>query len=112
MSQPLWDIEKYVLESGDCPFDEWFDSLTPKTQARVDVRLDRLRLGNFGDHKPVGDGVWELRLDFGPGYRLYYAQVGRWVVLLLVGGDKSSQGKDIKLAKLFWLNVQKESGAD
>ncbi|MBL8575925.1 MAG: type II toxin-antitoxin system RelE/ParE family toxin [Mesorhizobium sp.] len=68
-------------------------------RARIAARLDRLSLGNFGDAKSVGDGVSELRIDYGPGYRLYFTKRGPTVVILLCGGDKSSQRKDIAKAK-------------
>jgi putative addiction module killer protein len=66
------------------------------------VRINRLRLGNFGDCKPVGDGVFELRMMFGPGYRVYFARQGESVVLLLCGGDKGTQDADIERAKKYW----------
>jgi putative addiction module killer protein len=66
---------------------------------RVQARLDRLSMGNAGDVKPVGDGISEMRIDYGPGYRVYFMQPGRLVIILLCGGDKSSQRKDILLAK-------------
>lgn len=67
--------------------------------ARITARIDRLRAGNPGDVKPVGEGVSELRIDYGPGYRVYYKQVGQKVIILLVAGDKDSQPNDIKLAQ-------------
>ena len=67
--------------------------------ARITARIDRLKVGNPGDVKPVGQGVSELRINYGPGYRVYYRQVGTKVIILLVAGDKSSQAKDIKLAQ-------------
>ena len=67
--------------------------------ARITARIDRLRMGNPGDVKPVGKGVSELRINYGPGYRVYYKQVGTKVIILLVAGDKSSQEKDIKVAQ-------------
>ena len=66
------------------------------------MRLDRVSLGNFGDCHGVGDGVQELRIDYGPGYRVYFGQVGSTIVLLLFGGDKSTQAKDIEQAKRYW----------
>jgi putative addiction module killer protein len=80
-------------------FDKWFDGLKDtKGRFRVQARIDRAELGNFGDCEPVGEGVSEMRIHFGPGYRVYFAQRGAVIVLLLVGGDKSTQAKDIKVA--------------
>ncbi len=80
-------------------FDAWFEGLRDRqARARIDARLRRVELGNFGDVKPVGEGVSELRIDYGPGYRVYLAQRGIEIVVLLAGGDKSTQAKDIKLA--------------
>ena len=77
--------------SGACPFEAWLERLRDaRGRARIQVRLDRIEQGNLGDCKPVGDGVSELRIDFGPGYRVYLAEDGPVVVLLLMGGDKSS----------------------
>lgn len=81
-------------------YSAWFESLRDRAaKARIDIRIRRLSLGNFGDVKPIGEGVSELRVHFGPGYRLYFTQRGKEIVILLVGGDKSSQDHDIKLAK-------------
>ena len=78
---------------------KWFDSLRDRiTRARIDIRIRRLSLGNAGDAKPVGDGVSELRVDHGPGYRVYFIQRGEVVIVLLAGGDKSTQDKDIRTA--------------
>lgn len=80
-------------------FDQWFVGLKDaKGRFRIQARIDRAELGNFGDCEPVGEGVSEMRIHFGPGYRVYFAQRGAVLVLLLVGGDKSSQAKDIKAA--------------
>jgi len=80
-------------------FSNWLDGLRDlRARARIQVRIERLALGNPGDAKPVGEGVSELRIHFGPGYRVYYKQRGRELVVLLAGGDKSSQAKDIKTA--------------
>jgi putative addiction module killer protein len=81
-------------------FQGWYDGLRDtRAQARIDVRLRRVTLGLTGDAKPVGDGVSELRIDYGPGYRVYFVQRGRDVIVLLGGGDKRSQAADIKAAK-------------
>ncbi len=105
MEANLKEIEIYLTEKGKAPFSDWLESLSDiRARAKIRMRLDRLRLGNFGDSKSVGDGVFELRVDFGPGYRVYYGLVGVQIVLLLCGGDKSSQKKDIRLAKNYWKN--------
>lgn len=81
-------------------FTKWFESLKDrKAKARIQVRIDRLELGNFGDFVPIGDGVSELRIFYGPGYRVYYIQPTSVVVILLSGGDKDSQQADIARAK-------------
>ena len=87
---------------GRVPFSEWLNALRDKrAQARIRVRLQRLAAGNLGDIKAVGGGVSELRMPFGPGYRVYLAQHGSSWLLLLCGGDKSSQQKDIEIAKRY-----------
>ena len=81
-------------------FDKWFRQLKDiRAAARIQMRLDRLASGNSGDVKPVGGGISELRIDYGPGYRVYYQQRGDVLIVLLHGGDKSSQAKDIKRAR-------------
>jgi putative addiction module killer protein len=79
---------------------EWFNGLRDRTaKTRIDIRIRRLSLGNPGDVKPVGEGVSELRVDYGPGYRIYFMQKADVLIVLLVGGDKSSQDRDIRNAK-------------
>jgi len=96
-----------LTQNGKSPFADWLTSLKDiKTRAIVRVRLDRLRLGNWGDCKSVGEGVQELRIDFGPGYRVYLGQDGDVVILLLCGGSKKSQSKDIEKAKQYWHDYQ------
>lgn len=82
-------------------FARWLKRLKdPDAKSRINLRIRRVALtGNLGDYKPIGDGVCELRLDCGPGYRVYFAQRGKEIILLLIGGDKSSQQRDIKKAK-------------
>jgi putative addiction module killer protein len=80
-------------------FAKWLDGLRDvRARARILVRIERLAAGNPGDVKPVGEGVSELRIDYGPGYRMYYKKQGQKVVILLAGGDKNTQAKDIKTA--------------
>lgn len=84
-------------------FDEWLKGLKDsKGRTRIRARIDRLANGNAGDVAPIGEGLSELRIDFGPGYRVYYARAGRTLYLLLCGGDKGSQGTDIKNAHALW----------
>ena len=84
----------------------WFTSLRDRVaRTRIDIRIRRLSLGNAGDAKPVGEGVSELRIDHGPGYRVYYVQRGSVVIVLLAGGDKSTQAQDIKKAKTLARNL-------
>ena len=80
-------------------FTHWFSRLRDiGAQTRIDVRIDRLSQGNPGDVRPVGEGVSEMRINYGPGYRVYYTQQGQTVVVLLAGGDKGSQVRDIRRA--------------
>ena len=80
-------------------FSKWIDGLQDiRARARILVRIERLAVGNTGDVKPVGEGVSEMRIDYGPGYRVYFKKMGQKVVILLAGGDKKSQSKDIKTA--------------
>ncbi len=97
------EIREYLTTDDHSPFTEWLNDLRDqKIRARVMVRINRVRLGNFGDCKPVGGGVLELRMTFGPGYRVYFARDGQSVVLLLCGGDKGSQDRDIERARQHW----------
>ncbi len=94
-----------VRQSPD--YASWFESLRDRVaKARIDIRIRRLSLGNAGDSKPVGDGVSELRIDHGPGYRVYFVQRGSVLIVLLAGGDKSTQAQDIRKAKTLARNLQ------
>jgi putative addiction module killer protein len=97
------EIKKVEVENGRIPFDEWFETLRDRRmRAAVDSRLARVRAGNFGVHEPAGCGVFELKIDIGPGLRVYYGEQGKKTVILLGGGDKSSQSRDIKRAIQLW----------
>ena len=100
-------------QGGWCPFSEWISSLKDaRAVGIVRARLNRIRLGNFGDCKAIGEGVEELRIDFGPGYRVYLGRQGSLVVIVLCGGSKKTQAKDIVNAKKYWkeyLNAQSRS---
>ncbi len=96
-------IDTYQRPNGTIPFTDWFNSIRDKkVKERIQARVDSVEIGNLGKYRSVGDGVWELKLDFGPGYRIYYGEVDNTIVLLLCGGDKSSQNRDINLAKNYW----------
>ena len=103
----LRELQFYQTPNGKEPFTEWFESIRDqKIQDRIQTRLDLMTLGNFGDRKSVGAGVFELRLHFGSGYRIYFGEIDNTIVLLLCGGDKSSQQQDIKRAKAYWLEYK------
>ena len=98
------EVLRYQREDGHEPFTEWLNAVRDKAaQARIRVRLRQVQAGNFGDCEPVGDGVIELRVHVGAGYRAYFGRHGKALVLLLCGGNKSSQARDIKRAKELWL---------
>ncbi len=101
-------VVHYVTEDGRDYFDEWLQCQDAEIRARVQTRIDRIELGNFGDHKGVGDGVFELRIDFGPGYRVYYGLDSKTFVILLVGGTKKQQARDVKMAQTHWKTYKEE----
>lgn len=104
----LHTIAYYLTETGKKPFKDWLDGLKDVTaRAKIRVRLDRVRLGLLGDNRFVGEGVYELKVNHGPGYRVYYACERNNVILLLLGGDKSRQKKDIAQAKAYWQDHQR-----
>lgn len=110
MNEVRIEILEYINENGKNVFHEWLRLLKDKTtRARIRVRLNRIRMGNFGDCKSVGRGVSELRVDYGPGYRIYYGKDGMNVVILLCGGSKKNQSKDIKLAQQYWAEYQRKA---
>ena len=97
------EIRQYQTADGRAPFTEWMDTLRGRqAQARIVTRIDRLQAGLRGDWKTVGAGVFELRIDSGPGYRVYCGQDGATLVLLLCAGDKRSQSEDIETAHAYW----------
>ena len=99
MSDRRIEILEFVTEDGKNPFHNWLNSLKDRVaRAKVRVRLNRVKLGNFGDCKSVGKGVNELRVDCGPGYRVYFGKSEQTIVLLLCGGSTKSQSKNIELA--------------
>lgn len=96
-------VQNYVTPDGRELFEQWLQGLSDtKVRGRIKARIDRLEDGNFGDSKSLGKGLWELRLDFNAGYRVYYGKAKKIVVILLCGGDKHTQRKDIKKAEEYW----------
>lgn len=105
------EIEYYETADGTHPFRDWLLSLRDKEGRRkIKTRIDRVSLGNFGYCEAVGEGVMELKIDFGPGYRVYFGQAGNKLVILLHGGDKSSQRRDIKTAHEYWADYRRRYG--
>ena len=102
-----YELREYI-ENGHSLFARWFNKLDPVTAARVDRYLRRMEQGNRGDSKSVGGGVQELRIDYGPGYRIYYGRDGERLIILLAGGTKHSQSRDILEAKRRWTEYKKQ----
>ena len=99
------EIRTYVTEEGKVPFDEWFIFMRIRdgnTRARIETGIDRLSLGNFGGCSTAKEGVIELHMEFGPGYRVYFGRDGKTLVVLLGGGKKDTQDADMKLARKYW----------
>ncbi len=102
-----YTLAMYNTPQGRIPFEDWVRGLRDvQARARIRARLACVRLGNMGDAHTVGEGVWELRIDYGPGYRVYYARSGTATLLLLCGGDKSTQERDIRQAQASWSEYQ------
>lgn len=99
----IYTLQIYVTKHGKLPFVDWLESLEDKmVRYRIKERLDRVALGNIGDYKYIAEGVLELRLDFGSGYRIYFGKEKNNLILLLCGGNKQSQKQDIKKAVYYW----------
>lgn len=106
----LYEIRHYLTPEQRDVYLEWHRKLRDlKARIAIDRRIYRIELGNFGDHRFCRDGVWELRIDVGPGYRVYYALAGKQVVLLLCGGDKGTQQSDIARACEYWQDWQRRA---
>lgn len=100
-------LVEYITAEGQSPFAKWFDVLPHQPAAKIAVALTRLELGNFSNVKSVGEGVLEYRLDFGPGYRIYFGRDNDTVIILLIGGTKQRQQNDIQSAKHYWNDYKK-----
>lgn len=103
------ELRIYRTKEGKEPFIDWLESLDSTQRACITNRLDRVALGNYGDYKSIDDGVYELRIHYGPGYRVYFSEQQYTIVLLLIGGNKRTQSKDIKKAKKYWAEFRERS---
>jgi putative addiction module killer protein len=104
------EVRRYLTRSGRDMFGEWLAELTDvRAKAKIVARIDRLSAGNFGDCKSLRGGLFELRIDWGPGYRIYYATVGQALVLLLCGGDKRKQSSDVRRALEYLKDYRKRT---
>jgi len=106
------DIREYLLEDGRSPFAGWFDRLEARAAAKVAVAKIKMANGQFGNVKAVGEGVSEYRVDYGPGYRVYLGRDGNELVILLGGGDKTSQAEDIAEAKRLWRDYKRRKALE
>ena len=110
MSVQPKDVQLYVTEEGKSPFEDWLEGLRDrKARAAIDSRIARLRLGLVGNVREIGEGVHELKVDVGQGYRVYFGNISNVVVLLLCGGDKRTQKADVKRAREFWSDYQERA---
>ena len=101
------EVRDYVDQSGTRPFTKWFDALGVKAAAKVATAVTRLSLGNYSNVKGVGAGVFEYKIDFGPGYRIYFAKEGESLIILLGGGVKKRQRQDIQKAIANWMDYKR-----
>lgn len=101
-------VREYLLDSGKSPYEIWLRQLDKVSRARIQARIFRLEQGNLGDCKSVGNGILELRFTMGPGFRVYFGVERQELILLLIGGDKSSQRKDILMAQSLWNSYLEE----
>ncbi len=102
-------VREYLDSSGDSPYAAWFDSLNAEAAAKVTTAVTRVSLGNFSNVEGVGSGVFEYKLDFGPGYRIYFGKDGEALVILLGGGTKRRQRRDISAARANWQDFKRRT---
>jgi putative addiction module killer protein len=108
---PEFTVVRYLDMEGRAPFQRWFERLGPAEMARVTMGLNRLSAGNFSNAKPVGAGVIELRIHYGPGYRVYFGRDGARLIVLLAGGTKKRQAQDVILARRAWRDYWSRRGS-
>ena len=113
MASMINTINEYIDAQGDSPYEGWLSGLRDaKAKAKVMIQVDKMELGLFGDVEPVGEGISETKIHYGKGYRVYFVKEGQQVYLLLCGGDKSTQAKDIKKAKAYWKDHKRRQTDD
>ena len=100
-------VEVYTQVDGKSPFNKWFDELNSFAAAKVTVAIKKMEYGNFSNSKALGAGIWENKIDFGPGYRVYYGKEGDEIIILLAGGTKKRQQRDIEVAKELWAEYKR-----
>ena len=106
----MLEVRHYLTHAGVDPLSVWLQQVRdPVAKIQMVKRINRMEQGNFGDNSFCGDGVWEMRIDVGAGYRIYYARAGSQIMLLLCGGDKRTQDADIRIAKRYWKDWQQRS---
>ncbi len=110
MTETRYEIREF-LWNGSSPFGEWFEGLDAVAARKITTALYRLQYGNFSNVESVGDGVFEHKIDFGPGYRIYFGRDFQTLIILLSGGTKKRQGRDIDKAKALWLEYKRIKGA-
>jgi len=103
------EVREYVDDSGKSPFADWLDELNAPAAAKVTIAINRISRGNFSNVKSVGSGVFEYRLNFGPGYRIYFGKNGEQLIILLGGGTKKRQQQDIQTAIVLWKEYKQRS---
>jgi len=101
------EVREYITETGKSPFGKWFSGLNAPAASKVTTALERIAQGNFSNAKPLGAGVNEYKIDFGPGYRIYFGKDGNTLVILVAGGSKKGQSEDIETAKTNWADYKK-----
>jgi putative addiction module killer protein len=107
------EIKNYLTAEGRRPFQEWLDSLRNlNARVKIEKRLGRVASGNMGDYRSLGGGVYEFKIDYGPGYRVYFGQIGATIVLLLCGGDKSTQEQDILKAREYLRDYERRENTN
>jgi putative addiction module killer protein len=107
----MMEIRYYAGAGGNEPFADWFADLEPVARAKITRAIARLEQGNFSNVKSVGEGVLEYRIDFGPGYRVYFGRDGEILVVLLTGGSKKRQQREIDAARTYWLDYKRRKRA-